>query len=351
MEKKERQGTVKAVAKLFRHPFLKFVVKKGIWYLIIAFIAFNLVFFIPRLKGEDPVEQMITTITPGEENRLKEQISTLKEYYGTGKPIEQQYVNFWSKLFSGDLGVSIATRFGYAGTPVSEIVLEALPYTLALVVPVLFVSFFLGNWIGARAAYIKTKRSEAVYFASVLGNVIPYMWFAMVLAFIFSWNLKIFPLSGTFTHFPTPGLFSILDGLHHYLLPFFSLLVVCTGGWATGMRSMTLYELDGGYILYSRQLGFKDKRLISYAKRNALLPQFTGLNINLNNLISQTMVVEIVFGWKGLGLVGYNAAMSNDWTLLAGTFIVTAIVVILGNFLVDITYAYLDPRIRTGYGG
>jgi peptide/nickel transport system permease protein len=175
----------------------------------------------------------------------------------------------------------------------------------------------------------------------------------MVLLFLLAVNVRVFPTGGTFSprFIPSMNLASLLDASRHYALPFLTLLIITTGGWATGMRSMTLYELDSGYILYARQLGFRKKKLASYAERNAILPQFTGLNINLNNLIGMTMIIEMVFAWDGLGLLTLDAIRSRDYFMMLGTFLVTMVVVILGNFLVDLAYAFLDPRIRTGQGG
>jgi peptide/nickel transport system permease protein len=211
----------------------------------------------------------------------------------------------------------------------------------------------VGNWVGARAAYVKGKQSEVLYFTSVFTSQMPFYWFAMVLLFLLAVNVRIFPTGGTFSprFIPSMNIDSFLDALRHYALPFLTLLIITTGAWASGMRSMTLYELDSSYILYAKQLGFRNKKLASYAQRNAILPQFTGLNLNLNNLIGMTMIIEIVFGWDGLGLLTLNAVQARDYSMMLGTFLVTMVVVILGNFLVDIAYAFLDPRIRTGRGG
>jgi peptide/nickel transport system permease protein len=294
----------------------------------------------------------------------------------------------------------------YNFMPVATVVIEKLPYTLALVIPVLLIGFFLGNWIGARSAYVKGKRSEALYFGSIVASQMPFYWFAVVLLFLLAVNVSnlvklamlgiiggaivllfilamvsgtvklivtgilggilvvlfllavyagVFPTDGTFSSLFIPAFHPLhevfLDLLRHYALPFLTLLIITTGGWASGMRSMTLYELDSGYILYAKQLGFRRKKLMSYAERNAILPQFTGLNVNLNNLIGMTMIIEMVFRWDGVGLLALDAVKARDYFMILGTFLVTMVVVIIGNFLVDIAYAYLDPRIRTGGEG
>jgi peptide/nickel transport system permease protein len=340
----------KPAGRLLKHPFARFVVKKVVFYLIVAFIALNIVFFIPRLMPGNPVDQMIPPGIPQAGMiRIRE---SLTEYFGFDRPLHEQYISFWANLLlRGDMGTVTLERFRYH--PVAAVVMSKLPYTLVLVVPVLLISFFVGNWIGARAAYMKGKRGEAVYFTSVFASQLPFYWFGIVLLYLLAFKAGIFPMGGTFTPGRIPGmnLETFIDALRHYALPFLTLLIITTGGWATGMRAMTLYELDSGYILYAKQLGFRGKRLMSYAKRNAILPQFTGLNINLNNLIGMTMIIEIVFGWKGLGLLAFDAIFARDYMTMLGTFMVTMIVVIVGNFLVDLAYAFIDPRIRAGQGG
>jgi peptide/nickel transport system permease protein len=381
---------------VLKHPFTKFVGKKAIFYIIVAFIALTFVFLVPRLMPGNPIDRLIP---PGTTDvaRLRLKVE-LEKYFGLNMSLQDQYVAFWSNLLRGNLGIDRNFR------PVGTVIMEKLPFTLVLVIPVLIIGFFVGNWIGARSAYIKGKRSQAVYFTTVFASQMPFYWFALVMVsllavdvsdivklvglgilggilvvlflltvvsgtaklalgsivgilvvvlFVLGVSEGVFPAQGTFSTRAIPGFnfASFADAARHYVLPFLTLLVITTGGWASGMRSMTLYELDAGYILYSKQLGFRDKKLASYARRNAILPQFTGLNINLNNLIGMTMIIEIVFRWDGIGLLAYDAVLARDYAMILGTFLVTMIIVILGNFLVDIAYAFLDPRIRTGREG
>jgi peptide/nickel transport system permease protein len=332
----------------FTHPYFSFVCKKVVFYMIVAFVAISFVFLIPRLMPGNPVEVMIKPHRSGTGPNMTAVTSALMKYFGLDKPLYQQYINFWVQLANGNLGVSFSLS---PGQPVEKIVLYYLPFTLVLVVPVLVISFFLGNWIGAKAAFVGGKWSDFAYFFSVFANTLPSYWFGMVLLFLLAAKVQLFPTYGycSLGVIPSVSIGFFLDLSYHYFLPFFALLFVYIGGWATGMRAMTIYEMDSGYVRYSEQLGFRKKKLMSYAQRNAILPQFTGLNLYLNALIGETMIIEIIFGWPGIGLLTFNAVEGLDYPLIFGCFLVTMVVVILGNFLIDILYGFIDPRIRTGY--
>jgi len=199
---------------------------------------------------------------------------------------------------------------------------------------------------------MKGKKGKIVYYVLIILQSAPFYWIALLFYIIFVAELRIFP-----AHVPSaippghiPGVDPIKDiliFLHQYLAPFFALLMTQIGHWATSMRAMILYEKDSEYLLYAQQLGFEEKLIRNYARRNAFLPQITGLNINLNNLIGQTLIVEAVFGWPGLGLMNIEALSGQDFPVIVGGFIITLIVVVFGNFILDITYAFIDPRIRT----
>jgi len=134
-------------------------------------------------------------------------------------------------------------------------------------------------------------------------------------------------------------------------IPFLTLVFCFTGGWVTGMRSMTIYEMNSGYVLYSEKLGFKKDTIRKMVQRNAILPQFTGLNLRFAELIGATFVLENVFAWHGLGYITTQAFISRDYTLIVGSFIVTILIILIGNFLIDIAYGFIDPRIKTGMEG
>jgi len=339
--------------RFFTNSFVKFVAKKVVFYAIVMFVAMTFVFFIPRIVPVNPIDLMIPRPSGG---ISPEQYAEIRNYYmrffGLDKPLFDQYIIFWRQILTLDLGRSFPTSSVVSWPrPVLGAILGFLPFTLALVIPVLLLSFILGNWIGARAAYVGGKRSELAYFFSVFSNRLPCFWLGMVLLFLLATRAGLFPTVGWISlrvKPPSLDLDTFLDVLWHYCLPFLSLFIVYLGGWATGMRSMVIYEMDSGYVRYSDQLGFRKSKSMAYAKRNAILPQFTGINLYLNALIGETTIIENIFGWPGIGRLLVDSVMTSNFPMITGCFLVIMVVVIFGNFLIDILYGFVDPRIRIG---
>ena len=263
-------------------------------------------------------------------------------------PLWQQYLNFWAALLHGDLGRSI-TNFP---TPVSELIMGALPYTLALLVPAIVLSFWAGNKVGALAARRKVL-DNTVLPASYVLTATPQMWLGIVLAWLFASTWAIFPVSGAYglDIQPSWSLEFALSFLYHWILPFSALFLVAFGGWAIGMRNMIIYELESDYSNYLAALGAPTKLVRKYAYRNALLPQITGLALALGAVVAGAIVVEIVFSYPGLGTLTLNAIQNRDYFLIQGIFLFLIIGVLIANFVIDIAYVVIDPRTRIGMQG
>jgi peptide/nickel transport system permease protein len=333
---------------LLLSSYAKFVAGKALFYLVVVFFSVTLVFIVIESMPGDPVAVMIASGNPPPGADINALADIMRQYFGLDKPIQERFVIYLGNFFSGNLGQS------YHFYPVftSTIIEYYLPYTLSLAIPVLFVSFFVGNWIGARAAYLKGRLNETSYFTLVFCNQLPPFWLGLVIIFLYVLLFRSIPPIGAATQGVIPSLTIsyFLDLVAHWILPFLTLLVVYVGAWATGMRSMVTHEMDSDYVRYGEQLGFKKRKLMSYTQRNAILPQLTGLNMVFNGIIGQTLVIEIVFGWPGLGLLLYNAVFNYDYPLIFGCFFVIIIIIVIGNFLIDILYGFIDPRIRTGHG-
>ncbi|NHI88857.1 MAG: ABC transporter permease [Candidatus Thorarchaeota archaeon] len=328
--------------------YAKFVARKAAFYVVVIFFSVSLVFFVIEAMPGDPVEVMLASGNPPPGADLAALAEIMRRYFGLDKPILERYIDFLGNFFTGNLGQSYHFYPVYAWT----IIQYYLPYTLSLALPVLFVSFFVGNWIGARAAYLKGKLNETSYFTLVFCNQLPPFWLGLVIIFLYVLLFRNIPPIGAATQgvIPSLSVSYLVDLLAHWILPFLTLLVVYIGAWATGMRSMVTHEMDSGYVRYGEQLGFKKRKLMSYTQRNAILPQLTGLNMVFNGIIGQTLVIEIVFGWPGIGLLLFNAVFNYDYPLIFGCFLVIIIIIVVGNFLIDILYGFIDPRIRTGHG-
>src|SRR6476646_9470911 len=282
----------------------------------------------------DPVEGLLSRMhaQPGAEQALSGYYS---QAFGFDVPLWQQYLNFWAALFHGDLGVSI-TNFP---TPTSALIMSALPYTLALLVPAILLSFWAGNKVGALAARRKVLDNTVLPAGYVL-TATPYMWLAIVIAYVFGSVTGVFPLSGAYAYSMQPGwTFEFFKSYgYHWFLPFMSLFLVGFGGWAIGMRNMIIYELESDYSHYLEALGAPSRLVRRYAYRNAVLPQITGLALALGAVVAGALVTEVVFTYPGLGSMILSSIQNRDYFLLQGLFLFIIVGVLIANFLVDVAY-------------
>jgi peptide/nickel transport system permease protein len=320
--------------------------KLGI-YAVTFFVAVTIDWAIPRFMPGDPVDQLISRMQaqPGAAEALE---SHYTQAFGLDVPIWEQYLNFWAALFRGDLGLSIANF----PTPVSELILGALPYTLALLVPAILLSFWSGNKVGALAARRKVL-DNSVLPASYVLTATPQMWLGMIFVWLFAVTLAVFPVSGAYGLGLQPewSLDFARSFLEHWFLPFSALFLVAFGGWAIGMRNMIIYELEADYASYLASLGAPTKLVRKYAYRNALLPQITGLALALGAVVAGAIVVEIVFSYPGLGTLTLNAIENRDYFLIQGIFLFLITGVLIANLIIDVAYVFIDPRTRVGMQG
>ena len=230
--------------------------------------------------------------------------------------IWKQYLNFWAALLHGDFGISVWVF----PTPVTTVILGAVPYTLGLLVPAVLLSWVAGNRLGAYAARRK-RLDNTVLPVGYMLTAMPYMWLAVILAWGLGVVAGIFPMAGgySFAMRPNWSLGFIGDLLMHWFLPFASLFLVGFGGWAIGMRNMIIYELESDYATYLAALGAPQRLIRGYAFRNAVLPQITGLALQLGALVAGALVTEIVFSYPGLGSLILKAIQNQDFFLLQGT--------------------------------
>jgi peptide/nickel transport system permease protein len=325
----------------------RYLTRKLCIYLVTFWVAVTIDWAIPRFMPGDPIQQLLSRMQaqPGAQQILT---SYYTKAFGFDVPLWKQYLNFWAALFRGDLGRSIMDF----PTPVSTLIWGALPYTLALLVPAILLSFWAGNKVGALAARRKSLDNGVLPFAYVLTST-PQMWLGIVLAWLFASTLRWFPVSGAYSLSMQPEWSTqfVESFLYHWVLPFLALFLVAFGGWAIGMRNLIIYELEADYSHYLASLGAPTKLVRRYAYRNALLPQITGLALALGAVVAGAIVVEIVFSYPGLGTLTLQAIQNRDYFLIQGIFLFVIIGVLIANFVIDIAYVMIDPRTRAGMLG
>jgi peptide/nickel transport system permease protein len=321
--------------------------RKLLIYAVTFFVAVTIDWVIPRFMPGDPIQTMLSraSLRPEANQALQAYYTNV---FGLDLPVWQQYLNFWTALLHGDLGVSI----WLFPQPVTKVIMRAIPYTIALLIPAILLSWFAGNKFGAYAARRKWLDNTVLPVGYVL-TATPYMWLGILLAWLLATVAGIFPIAGgySFALEPSWSWAFIASLLRHWFLPFASLFLVGFGGWAIGMRNLIIYELEADYAHYLESLGAPRRLVRRYAFRNALLPQLTGLALQLGVIVAGALVTEIVFSYPGLGYLILQAINNQDFFLIQGAFLFIIVGVLLANFLVDIVYVMVDPRTRTGMRG
>ncbi|MBE2999922.1 ABC transporter permease [Nocardiopsis sp. HNM0947] len=326
----------------------RYMGRKLLVYALTFAVAVTINWMIPRFMPGDPVRSMLNRGSISDPGALERMTAYYEEVFGLDAPLHEQYLNFWSGLLRGDLGISVMLY----PEPVVDVILRAVPYTLALLIPAIVLSWIVGNRFGAFAARSKVLDNSILPIGYVL-TATPYMWLALLMAWSLGIVAGIFPTAGGHSYALTPGMNAefLASLVTHWFLPFLSMFVVALGGWAIGMRNMIIYELEADYATYLRTLGAPRKLVRRYAYRNALLPQITGLAVQLGTIITGALLTEIVFNYPGLGTLVLDSLNNRDFFLLQGVFLFVVIGVLVANFVIDLVYVFIDPRTRVQMTG
>jgi peptide/nickel transport system permease protein len=326
----------------------RYFARKLITYGITFFAAVTIDWMIPHLMTGDPIKTLLAGIQISDERTYLALYNSIAKGFRADLPLWKQYYYFWVSLFHGDLGISILNY----PTKVTTIIQQSAPYTLALLLPAILLSWYAGNKVGAMAARRKVLDNSVLPISYAL-TATPYMWSAMVLSWMFTLIWRVFPGAYGYspTEIPSWSWGFVVNLADHWFLPFISLFLVSFGGWAIGMRNMIIYELESDYSHYLEALGAPRKLVRKYAFRNAVLPQVTGLALQLGAILAGALVTEIVFAYPGLGSRIFTAIQGKDYFVIQGIFLFIIAGVLIANFLVDIAYVLVDPRTRIGMQG
>ena len=321
--------------------------RKMITYVLAFFVGATIDWGIPHLMPGNPVQLYLAKFNL-QPTGYAPLYKTMSQAFGTNIPLWDQYWHYWAGLLQGNLGVS---SYDFPAR-VTTLIWGALPYTLALLVPAITLSYILGNRLGALAARRKVL-DNTVLPAGYILQATPYPWLALALPFLFGAVWHVFPISGAYdeTLLPQFSWTFLVSLLYHWFLPFLTVFLVSLGGWAIGMRNLVIYELESDSSRYLRALGGTEHLIRRYAYRNASLPQLSGLALALGVVIGGNIVAEIAFHYPGLGYLIYQAITNEDYFLLQGIFIFIIIGVLVANFIIDIVYVVVDPRTRVAMQG
>jgi peptide/nickel transport system permease protein len=326
--------------------YRKYFGTKLIWLFVTFVVAFLLNFMLPRMMPGDPVAVIVQKVTQGmtSQSGVQRVYEQYVELFGTNKPMFQQFLLYVRNAVQGNFGIS----FSQYPRPVADIIKSSILWTMSLQFPAIIVGWLIGNTLGALAAYLKKGFDKVLMPVSILLSNFPAFGMAVVLMVVFGATLKWFPTSGGygFDLIPNFGLTFIWSVIVHYQLPFWSIVLVAIGGQAIGMRSMSIYELNADYVKYSRFLGIKDRKIIGYVFRNAMLPQITGLALSIGTMVGGALIAEIIFSYPGLGYTLMNGIMGQDYPLISAVTLIITLMVLIATFLIEIIYGFIDPRIK-----
>ncbi len=327
---------------------MKYFLRRVAFFLLALWAAVTLNFLIPRLMPGNPalnlVAQMKGRATPAMLHALELQMGV------TNAPMWQQYITYLGQLLHGQLGVSTSRNF----EPVSTVIAQSLPWTLGLVGVVTILAFIIGTFIGIvgawrRNTWVDTSQGISWMFL----QSIPAFWLAILFLWVFAYILPWFPQDHSYFSNDTPGLsfHFIGDVLYHAFLPGVVLLITSIGGWMLQMRNNMIQVISDDYVTFAKAKGLRQyKIMMTYASRNAILPNITTFGMALGWAVGGQILIEQIFSYPGIGFQLANAVSSQDYPLAQGTFLIIAIVMLVANLVIDVINGLVDPRVRAGGG-
>jgi peptide/nickel transport system permease protein len=317
------------------------------------YILRRLVMVLPMLLGITVITYVIVSLAPGDpitalidpeemNIRSEEEIDAIRDDLGLNDPSPVRYVLWLKEAAQGNLGFSFQNK-----RPVLDMIIDRLPATLALSATSMAIAMVIGIALGILSA--RKQYSLLDYLFTILaffGLSVPSFFVAMLGMFLFSVRLQWLPVFGMWTP-GEPNSYFNLDMLKHAVLPVTALAVPQIAEYMRYARAATLDALGAEHVTTARSKGLSDRVVFwRHVFRNALIPLLTIVGLSLPGVIGGSFVIETIFSWPGIGMLGYTAIMQRDYPIQLGIALMAATVVLLANLLTDIAYAIADPRIR-----
>ena len=317
----------------------RYLIRRILRGLLTIFISVSLTFFIVRAMPSDPVSLMVSPqMTP-------EAQQAMIEAYGLDQPLLVQYGKFLVQLFQGNLGTSFSKHI-----PVTEYLLQRLPWTLMLLGAVMVLVLGIGIPVGVFAARHRGKWGDRVVSVMVtLGISVFIPFISFLLLYLFAFRFKVMPTGGAYTRPKGEGLSYVLDVAKHLVLPTVALAVTNLANAVMYTRNGMIDVLHEDYIRTAYSKGNNEKQVIlHHALKNAMIPTVTVIGLQIGVMVGGAVVTETVFSWPGVGRLIYDAVNALDYPVLQGAFLLLAVAVVVMNLITDLVVAWLDPRIKLG---
>ncbi|NLN48365.1 MAG: ABC transporter permease [Clostridiales bacterium] len=318
-----------------------YFLKRLFFALFTVFTILVLNYFLFRIMPGDPVSVLVRN-----PNMSAEAVAKVRQMFGLDKPWYQQFFIYLKDLTKGNMGNSFIYK-----KPVAGIITERLMASLLLTILAEIIAIVAGLFLGVVAAW---KRGKSIDIAamgfSLITYAMPTFWLGILMMTFFSVHLRMFPTSGMLS----PGMVFVqgfnrwTDIGRHIFLPALTLSLVLIGEYMLIMRSTLIDILTEDYIITAEAKGMDEKSILKkHTLLNAMIPMVTLISMNLGFTITGALQVETVFSWPGLGRLMYDALQARDYPLLQGIFLITGLGVVGANFISDILYGYLDPRVNS----
>lgn len=326
---------------------MRFFLRRLVFYVVAAWVALTLNFAIPRLMPGNPAEvlfQKFPSLQPGA-------LKAIQAEFGIGHSggLLHQYGQYLVDVVHGNLGLSVEQY----PSSVATIIGQTLPWTLILVGTATVISFIAGTLLGILAAWRRGGWLDRLLPGLSFLQGVPYFFLALVVVDAFAIHLHWFPIQQGYDEGLVPGWHwgFIQSAVYHSLLPAITIVATSMAGWMLQMRNVMITTIGEDYVLAAQAKGLSSRRVVmTYAARNAILPNLSGFALAIGFVISGALLMEIVFSYPGIGLTLYNAVTSDDYPLMQGIFLIIALAVLVTNLLADAIYVLADPRARTKAG-
>ena len=325
---------------------MRYLSRRILFYLVALWSSLTINFFLPRMMPGDPVGAFMS--------RFRDQLAGNPHLLdairiqlgGSSAPLWQQYFQYLGSTARGNFGLS----YSQYPTPVSQIIGNTLPWTLLLAGSATILAFFIGTLLGIVAAWRRGGTVDSIVTPLTMFTYsFPPFFIAMLVVYLLGFTAGWFPLNhayGDGTQISWDWTF-IRGALDHAALPVLAFLLYSIGGWLLGMRNVMINTLSEEYVAMAQAKGLSDRRvMLRYAARNALLPQITSFAITIGYIITGLVLIEDVFAYPGVGYTLVQAVQGQDYPLMQALFLLITLAVLSANFLMDLLYVRLDPRVR-----